>query len=133
MVAVFRIEDDVIVRDATGAVASLSAFASGVFGLADPLPFAPVFRNGEAVRLMTGGVCVREGGLLGLLMEGLSQEEKKSSLGSPEGVDEPSLKVGDKMSAIITSSGYLSCRQRVCSRGRRRARQTLERQRRLAS
>ena len=107
MVAAFRIEEDVIVRDGAGAVVSLSVVASGVFGLADPLPFAPAFRNGEAVRLMTGGVCVREGGLLGLLMAGLSQDEKKSSLGSPEGVEEPSLKAGESISVITTSSGNL--------------------------
>jgi hypothetical protein len=41
-------------------------------------------RKGEAVRL--AGVLVREGGLLGRLMVGLSQEEKKSSPGSPAGV-----------------------------------------------
>ena len=107
VIAAFRIDEDVIVRDAAGPVVSLSVVASGVFGLADPLPFAPAFRNGDAVRLMTGGVCVREGGLLGLLMEGLSHDEKKSSLGSPEGVDAPSLKVGESISVITTSSGNL--------------------------
>ena len=118
VVAVFRIEEDVIVRDGAGAVVSLSMAASGVFGLADPLPFAPAFRNGEAVRLITGGVCVREGGLLGLLMAGLSHDEKKSSLGSPEGVDEPSLKVGERMSVITTSSGNLPRGQYSRSQGR---------------
>lgn len=65
------------------------------------------FRNGEAVRLMTGGVCVLEGGLLGRFMDGLSHDEKKSSVGS-EGVDVPSPGVGMAMSLITTSSGYLN-------------------------
>ena len=95
-------------RDAVGAE-SLSIPLKGVFARAEPFPFAPAFKNGEAVLLMTGGVCVLEGGLLGFLMEGLSHEEKKSSAGSPEGVEAPSRKVGERMSVIATSSGNLCC------------------------
>ena len=40
-------------------------------------------------------------------MEGLSQEEKKSSAGSTDGVEEPSAGVGERRSVITTSSGYL--------------------------
>lgn len=101
---------DEIVRDAAGAD-SLSAFDNGVFDRAELVPFAPALRKGEAVLLMTGGVCVLDGGLLGLLMDGLSQEEKKSFPGSPEGVEDPSRKVGDKISVMETSLGNLSCRE----------------------
>ena len=65
----------------------------GDLGRAVPLLFVPGFRNGDAVRLITGGVCVPEGGLLGRLMAGLSHDEKKSSAGSPAGVAVPSLDV----------------------------------------
>lgn len=63
----------------------------------------PAFRKGDGVRPTTGGVAVRERGGVGLLMAGLSHEEKKSSSGSPAGVEEPS----SAPSAIITSLGYL--------------------------
>ena len=62
-------------------------------------------RKGEAVRDTTGGVPVLEGGLLGRLMVGLSHEEKKSSAGSPAGVDVPSVDSALASSAITTSSG----------------------------
>jgi hypothetical protein len=62
-------------------------------------------RNGEAVRDTTGGVPVLEGGLLGRLMVGLSQEEKKSSAGSPAGVEVPSVESAVLSSVITTSSG----------------------------
>lgn len=62
-------------------------------------------RNGEAVRDPTGGVPVLEGGLLGRLMVGLSQEEKKSSAGSPAGVEVPSVESARPSSVITTSSG----------------------------
>jgi len=91
-----------VVRDATGADESVSVPLRGVFGR-PVFPFA--LRNGDAVRLIAG-VWVLEGGLLGLLMAGLSHEEKKSSTGSPSGVDEPLGKVGDSMSVMATSSGY---------------------------
>jgi hypothetical protein len=73
----------------------------------EPFPFAPAFRKGDAVRLTTGGVPVREGGLLGRLIEGLSQEEKKSSSASPAGVLEPFEETTAGTSVITTSSGYL--------------------------
>jgi hypothetical protein len=62
-------------------------------------------RKGEAVRETTSGVPVREGGLLGRLMVGLSQDEKKSSAGSPAGVDVPSVESAAASSVITTSSG----------------------------
>lgn len=40
-------------------------------------------------------------------MEGLSHDEKKSSLGSPEGVDVPAVEEGAAISVMTTSSGYL--------------------------
>lgn len=67
------------------------------------LPLA--FRKGELVRPTIGGVLVRETGGVGLLIEGLSQEEKKSSLESLAGVAEPSASAGT--SVTTTSSGYL--------------------------
>lgn len=70
-------------------------------------PFAPAFRNGDPVRLTTGGVPVRDGGLLGRLIDGLSHEEKKSSSGSPAGVLEPSDGVPTWTSVMTTSPGYL--------------------------
>ena len=106
VVLVLRIVEEDIVREVVGA-GSLSVADRVVFDRAALLPFVPALRNGEAVRLMTGGVCVLEGGLLGLLIDGLSQEEKKSSPGSPEGVDVPSRNVGDRTSVMETSSGNL--------------------------
>ena len=83
---------------------SLLVPLSGDLDLGAAFPFAPGLRNGDAVRLMTGGVCVREGGLLGRFMEGLSQEEKKSSACSA-GVDAPSEDAVSTMSLMTTSSG----------------------------
>jgi len=102
-------------RDATGLVVSEeSAEGSaederlrGDFERVLPLPFVPALRNGEAVRLAPTGVPVREGGLLGRLIAGLSQEEKKSSDGSPAGVFVPSGETSSAMSVIVTSSGKL--------------------------
>jgi hypothetical protein len=74
----------VVVRGAGAGAELLSACAPGDFDRAPPL--APALRKGEAVRLILG-VCDREGGLLGRLMAGLSHDEKKSSLGSPAGVE----------------------------------------------
>jgi hypothetical protein len=85
----------------------LSDALRGDFGR-EPLPLEPAVRNGEAVRLTTGGVPVREGGLLGRLIAGLSQEEKKSSSGSPAGVAAPfGEEANATMSVITTSFGYL--------------------------
>lgn len=86
---------------------SLSELRSGDFDRGAPLLLAPGLRRGDAVRLTTGGVCVLEGGLLGRLIEGLSQDEKKSSPGSA-GVDIPSVGVAATMSVTMTSSGYLN-------------------------
>jgi len=72
-----------------------------------PLPFALGLRKGDAVRLITGGVCVLDGGLLGRLIDGLSHDEKKSSPASA-GVEVPSLGVAATMSVITTSSGKLN-------------------------
>lgn len=87
-----------------GAVdAAGSAADRGDLDLACPLPLAP--RNGDAVLLMPG-VPVREGGLLGLLMEGLSHDEKKSS-GSPAGVFAPLPSLMSATSSTVTLSGFL--------------------------
>ncbi len=115
--------DDEVVRMAVGAgrafSASLAAPAKGDGDLgraAEPLAL-PAERKGEAVRETTGGVLLRDGGLLGLLIVGLSQEEKKSSAGSPAGVAAPSAGVGSDSSEITTSSGYLRrCENRLQDR-----------------
>lgn len=73
----------------------------------DPFELLPAFRKGEPVRLTVGGVPVRDGGLLGRLIEGLSHEEKKSSSASPAGVFDPFEGVPAGTSVITTSSGYL--------------------------
>lgn len=70
------------------------------------LPLA--FRKGEFARPTTGGVLVRETGGVGLLIEGLSQEEKKSSFESLAGVAEPSASA--TTSVTTTSSGNLRTR-----------------------
>lgn len=62
-----------------------------------------IFENGLAVRF--AGVTLREGGFEGRLIVGLSHEEKKSSAGSPDGVELPSAEVGDSRSVTTTSSG----------------------------
>jgi hypothetical protein len=67
-----------------------------------PLPLESGLRKGDAER----GVPVREGGLEGRLMVGLSQDEKKSSSLSA-GVLVPSEPVESGTSVITTSSGYL--------------------------
>lgn len=101
-VAVLRAAEAGIARAVAGAAAADSA-VSGDFGRAAPL--AGALRKGELVRLMPG-VPVRDGGLLGRLMVGLSQEEKKSS-SSPAGVLVPLAPASSARSVIITSSGYL--------------------------
>lgn len=108
-----RIADVDVERMAVGAGRGLSASSvavaargEGDLGLGAPLR-GPADKKGEAVRDTTGGVPEREGGLLGLLMEGLSQEEKKSSAGSPAGVFVPSPGVARTSSVMTTSSGYL--------------------------
>jgi hypothetical protein len=109
-----RMAEDEVVRMAVGAgrafSVSLTAPANGDGDLgraaAEPLTL-PAERKGEAVRETTGGVLLRDGGLLGRLIVGLSQEEKKSSAGSPAGVAVPSAGVGSDSSEMTTSSGYL--------------------------
>lgn len=97
-----------------GAAASPSVPSRG--DLARAPPFAPAARKGDAVRLTTGGVAVREGGLLGRLIAGLSQEAKKSSP-SPAGVEEPSVPAAAEASATTTtSSGYLEAHVRILPR-----------------
>lgn len=99
-----------VVRIAVGAGRFFSASSAapargeGDFGrLAEP--FVPAVRKGEDVRETTGGVPVREGGLLGRLIVGLSHDEKKSSPGSPAGVDVPSPGVPIASSVMTTSFG----------------------------
>ena len=100
------------------AVAGFASASAGVdealrgdFDRGGPLPFAPALKKGEAVRLAFAGVPVREGGLLGRLIAGLSHEEKKSSEGSPAGVFAPSGVLSSAMSATDTSSGNLELHQ----------------------
>ena len=108
-VAVLRIAGAETVPDVAGVDAEPVSDEAirGDLGRAVPLPLIPGFRNGDAVRLITGGVCVRDGGLLGRLMAGLSHDEKKSSAGSPTGVAVPSLDVENVESSTTTSSGNL--------------------------
>jgi hypothetical protein len=98
---------EVVVRLAAGGVLAPSTLTSGDGDLAIPLPFVPALRNGDGARPTTGGVAVREIGGVGRLIEGLSHDEKKSSSGSPAGVDVPSAFVAAVASVITTSSGYL--------------------------
>lgn len=86
-------------------VESVLERGEAVRAMSFPLPFASPLTKGDGVRPMTGGVDVREIGGVGFLMAGLSQEEKKSSSGSPAGVALPSA----SPSAITTSVGYLIC------------------------
>lgn len=95
---------DEVVRVVVGALAAgVPEFANGDGALAIPFPFAFALRKGEGVR--PEGVPDREMGGVGLLIAGLSQEEKKSSSGSPAGVELPS--VAAAPSVITTSLGYL--------------------------
>lgn len=107
MVPLRNAADDVI-RLAVGAAAEPSVFPSGDVALAIPLPaaLAPALRKGEGVRPTTGGVAVRDTGGVGRLIDGLSQEEKKSSSGSPAGVEVPSA-ASLAASVMTTSFGYL--------------------------
>jgi hypothetical protein len=91
---------------AGGDVVSFSPPESGDLGRVVPFPLVPAVKKGDPVRLIVDGVPVREGGLLGRLIEGLSHEEKKSSSASPAGVDEPSAGVPET-SLMTTSSGQL--------------------------
>ena len=96
---------DVVMRLAAGFASSVdSDLVRGEAERAVSLLPLPALRNGEGVRPTTGGVAVREIGGVGRLMAGLSHEEKKSSSGSPAGVEEPFPSVD---SVMTTSSGYL--------------------------
>lgn len=101
VVAPFRSAADEVIRLAAGAAAPASGEA--VRAMPFPFPFEfPALRNGEGVRPTTGGVAVREIGGVGFLIDGLSQDEKKSSSGSPAGVEVPS--VGPlPMTSVITT------------------------------
>ena len=98
-----------VIRLAAGLASVESVLESGeaVRAMSFPLPFeSPGLAKGDGVRPMIGGVAVRETGGVGFLMAGLSQEEKKSSSGSPAGVELPS---AASPSAMMTSVGYLIC------------------------
>lgn len=86
----------------------LNATAAAPFG-------PPADRKGEAVREITEGVPTLEGGLLGLLIAGLSHEEKKSSSVSVAGVELPSPGVPAISSVMTTSSGYLQTYFSMCA------------------
>jgi hypothetical protein len=106
--AVLRIAAEEVVLDVGAEVAGVVVESDplrGDFGRAVPFPLAPGVRKGDAV--LAEGVPVLEGGLLGLLIVGLSHEEKKSSSsGSPAGVCEPE-PADSSTSVIWTSPGYL--------------------------
>src|SRR3954447_19514392 len=107
----FLTAEELVVRMAVGAgrlfSASGDARGEGDFELVVEFPLELEERKGDAVRETIGGVPVREGGLLGRFIVGLSHEEKKSSAGSPAGVDEPSVELATGTSVITTSSGNL--------------------------
>lgn len=115
VVTVFLTVDEGIARAAEGTAAGVVVVAGagsdgsddirGDLGL-DVAPFWFALKKGDAVRLMPG-VLDREGGLLGVLIAGLSHEEKKSSLGSPAGVFVPVPSLSLPRSSTVTSSGYL--------------------------
>lgn len=95
-----RRAEEVVVRETGGVEAGVEPpDASGDLdrAISSPLELAT---RGEEVRPITGGVAVREGGGVGRLMEGLSQEEKKSSSASLGAV-------ASSPPSTITSLGYL--------------------------
>lgn len=100
---------------ARGAAVDSVPAESGDFERVVPLPLEEALRKGEAVRLPEAGVPVRDGGLLGRLMVGLSQDEKKSS-SSAAGVLEPEVS-GSGTSVMTTSSGYLTSQRPLSRRG----------------
>lgn len=111
MPPVLRMAEDEMARDAAGGGVGVSpvVLTSGDFDrlMPLPLPLALAVRKGEAVRATLAGVPVREGGLLGLLIAGLSQDEKKSSPPSPAGVLVPVPSKSPSTSSSVTSLGYL--------------------------
>ncbi len=112
----FRRAAEVVTRlagAATGFESPESDLERGEAARAASLPL-PALRKGEGVRPTTGGVAVLEIGGVGRLMAGLSQEEKKSSWGSPAGVEAPSA----SESTMTTSLGNLIGQHQyhVCSK-----------------
>lgn len=97
-----RAAEDVMRPDVGLAASPESVLERGEAERAPSLPL-PAVRKGEGDRPTVGGVAVREAGGVGRLMAGLSQDEKKSSSGSPAGVADPS----STASVMTTSSGYL--------------------------
>lgn len=114
----FGADPAVVLRTAAGLIAAgvvgSDVPASGDLGRVAASPFAPGLRKGDWAR----GVPVREGGLDGRFIVGLSQEEKKSS-SSLAGVLVPSLPVCSIESVITTSSGYLQRQQSVLKAGQK--------------
>ena len=89
MVAGFRTADDEMARESGGEFVTVSEWTSGDLGRVVASALLPAgFRNGEA-RPALAGVPDRDIGGVGRLIEGLSQEEKKSSSVSPVGVALP--------------------------------------------
>ena len=109
---VFRTAVPDLIAVGAGEVLSLSLSDRGDF---DREPLVPAFRKGDPVRLTTGGVPVREGGLLGRLMDGLSQEEKKSSSVSAGVLELSGVPAGT--SVMTTSSGYLKGESQLLGSG----------------
>jgi hypothetical protein len=107
----FRIAGEEVVRMTAGADSvfpdeSIAASGDGDFGrAAADAPFWFAVKKGDAVRDTIGGVFVLEGGLLGRFMVGLSQDEKKSSFGSPAGIAVTSEFETTESSVTTTSSG----------------------------
>lgn len=101
-VPVFRRAAEDVMRLVVGFFSSVdSVLASGDEERLISFPLLPAVRKGEGVR--PAGVAVLETGGVGRFIAGLSQEEKKSSSGSPAGVAAPS-----SVPSRTTSPGYLS-------------------------
>lgn len=106
---VLRRAADVVMRLAAGFGSAESVFDRGDETRGTSL--LPALRNGDGVRPTTGGVAFRDTGGVGFLIAGLSQEEKKSSSGSPAGVELPS----PSTPSTTTSPGNLAVRSVVSS------------------
>lgn len=101
----FTAEEEIALAVVGAAAAVAEPFAAwvdtrGDFGL-EAAPFRPAFRKGEPVRAMPG-VPVLDGGLLGVLIAGLSHDEKKSSPASPAGVFVPVPSLSSPTSSTVT-------------------------------
>lgn len=99
-----RTADEEMARDVVGGLVDevVSELTSGDLGRAVEFPLLSAFRNGEGVLPRFDGVPVRDIGGVGRLMEGLSHEEKKSSSGSPAGVEVPSAEPVETTSVTTT-------------------------------